>query len=115
MTVLCYAENGHVAIEAAAADGCAKPSTRRSAEDASDSTTKALSSTDDCGNCTDVPLSIGAALVLKQTSQISIASSTSVAAVFAENAADSLLHHLPSESAAPPPYYVPLGSIVLLV
>lgn len=115
MTVLCRAENGHVAIEAAAAEGCADTSTRRSAVDAPDSTRNTLASNDDCGNCTDVPLSIGAALVLKQTSQISIASSIPVAAVFAEDPADSLLHHLPCESGAKPLYFDPLRSIVLLV
>ena len=115
MTVLCRAENGHVAIEAAAADGCAKPSTRRSADDAPDSTTNTIASNDDCGNCTDIRLSIGAPLILKQTSQISIAASTPVAAVFAEDPVDSPLHHLPCESGAKPLYFDPLRSIVLLV
>src|SRR3990172_4306345 len=115
MAVLCRAENGHVAIEPAGADGCAKLSTRHSAEDAPDSTQHGLSSTDDCGDCLDVQLSIGSAVVLKQHCRISTASSASVAAIFAEDAADSLLHPLPPELAWPSPHFAPLRSIVLLI
>lgn len=116
MAVLCRAENGRVAIEAANGDDCAKSPTCHSEESSHDHTECQISARDDCGDCVDYPLSIGWAIGLKKASQVNITLSQSAATILAtDRPANSATHLLPPELVPPPPYFTPLSSIILLI
>ena len=128
MAVICHAENGHTAIEAAAGNECAKSSpghfdsdcakspAGHSDEACPPSAENEFSSTDDCGDCLDVPLSIGPAVVVKKPYKINIAPATWTAVgLTADSAADSSQRLLLPEFAPPFPYFAPLESVVLLI
>ena len=66
MAVLCRAEDGRVAIEAANGDDCAKSPACHPAEHSDAHSENEISSRDDCGDCVDFPRSIGSALALKK-------------------------------------------------
>ena len=116
MAVICYAQNGHAAIEAAAGSDCVKPPADHCDQACPPSTEGGFSSTDDCGDCLDVPLSISPAVVVKKPCKNNIAPATLTAvAVTTDIAADSSQSLLLPELVIPPPYFAPLKSIVLLI
>lgn len=134
MAVICYAEGGHAAIEAAtgndcvkaaagsdcvkspAGSDCAKSAPGHCDEACPPSAENEFSSTDDCGDCLDVPLSISPAVVVKKPYKINAAPATWTAvALKTDIAADSSLSLLLPELVPPPPYFAPLKSIVLLI
>jgi len=128
MAVICYAQDGHAAIEAAVGNDCAQSLPGHSDSDCAQSparhcdeacppsTENEFSSTDDCGDCLDVPLSIGPAVVVKKPYKINIASATwSPVTVTTDSAADSSQRLLLPELVPPPPYFAPLESVVLLI
>jgi len=116
MAVICYAQDGHTAIEAATGSDCAQSPAGHSDEACPPSAENEFSSTDDCGDCLDVPLSIGPAVIAKKPYKINIAPATRTAvALTADSAADSSHRLLLPELAPPPPCFAPLKSIVLLI
>lgn len=116
MAVICHAEDGRAAIEPAAGNDCAKSPTGHSDEACPPSTENEFSSTDDCGDCLDVPLSIGPAVVVKEPCEINIAPPTSTATILtADGTTDLSLHHLPPQLISPPPCLAPDESVVLLI
>ena len=116
MAVLCRAEDGRVAIEAANGDDCAKSPACHPAEHSDAHSENEISSRDDCGDCVDFPLSIGSALALKKASQVNIKLSTSAAPILtADCPAESATHLSLPELVPPPPYFTPLGSVILLI
>ena len=114
MAVLCHADDGHVKIEAANAAGCAKSTADHHAENPAANPETKFSPKDDCGDCVDVPLSIGRAVAEKKPYKSNIATSIELAPS-SNGADDSPALPLPLELVSPPPYFTPLASIVLLI
>ena len=114
MAVLCHADDGHVKIEAANAAGCAKSTADHHAENPAANPETKFSAKDDCGDCVDVPLSIGRAVAQKKPYKSNIAISIELAPA-SNGTADSTANPLPPELVPPPPYFTPLASIVLLI
>lgn len=110
MAVICHADDGHVAIEPANAEGCTNAPINRH----TDNHETGLSAKDDCGDCIDVPLSIGRATTLKKPLKPSAATVIAFAPP-SNGASDATVHKLLPELLLPPPYFDPLSSIVLLI
>ncbi|MBN2269981.1 MAG: hypothetical protein JXN61_05160 [Sedimentisphaerales bacterium] len=116
MAVICHAEDGQTAIEAAAGSGCVKSPPARSDEACKPSTEHEFSSTDHCGDCADVLISIGPAVVVKKTCEVNIASATwNSLAVVTPAVADSAHSLSLPRLVLPPPCFAPLESVVLLI
>lgn len=114
MAVICHADDGHAQIEPASADGCTNSLADHHAENPADNHETKLSATGNCGDCVDVPLSLGQAVAQKKRCHANIATSIEVAPT-SNNTADSATHRLPPESVPLPPYFTPLASIILLI
>lgn len=114
MAVLCHAEDGHAQIEAANAEGCATSPEDNHEDHQSEDRNSQFSDNHDCGDCVDVPLSIGRADTLKKT----YTESTPVSIILAtpsDRTVDANAHKLLTQLLLPPPYIGPLSSIVLLI
>ena len=112
--VLCLGENGHIAIEAVNSECCAESHLSHSRAACVVSTNRELPSENDCGACLDIPISIGSAALVKEPCQIDRAFPAPVALATA-NIADFSEYQPVSESFAPPPYFVPLRAIIVLI
>jgi hypothetical protein len=107
--VLCSGENGHLAIEAAGSGCCVEGSSSSSGENEPHAN-------DHCGDCVDVPISIGLATISKDRGQASPIAPVSVASGLVAsnslNPSECLL--LPELSVSPGPR-PPLSSIILQI
>ncbi len=116
MAVICHAQSGHAAIEAAADSNCVKSPSGHCDEASPPSAENGFSSTDDCGDCLDVPLYIGPAVAAKKPYRANIAPATWTAVGLAtDSAADSSQSLSLPELDPSPPYFTPLESLILLI
>jgi len=114
--VLCNGEDGHIAIEAEGSICCSEISNGSSQEYSADSAEREISSDHDCGACTDISISIGFVAVSKESSRFNPAFPASSIIEFTAVDNHDISDYLSvSEIFAPPPYFTPLRSIVLLI
>ena len=114
--VLCYGEDGHIAIEAAWSSCCSKISEGPSQVCSADSPEKGFSSERDCGACVDIPTSIGFAAVAKESGRGNPAIPASGIIAFAVvDSCDFSEYQSVPEPFVPPSYFSSLRSIVLLI
>jgi len=114
--VLCYSEDGHIAIEAADSTCCSKISDCSSQVHLDYSAERKISSEHDCGPCTDIPISVGFAKSVKKPHRSYPALPLSgIIAFIAADSADFSEYRSVSEPFVPPPHFTPLRSIILLI
>jgi len=114
--VVCHSEDGHVAIEAATDEGCVKAPSDHCPDDAETSAEHQVSPTDNCGECVDIPLSIGMAIIVKKPCKTNPAAPLSTAIDPAiVSSSDFSQYHSAPDPFAPPPYFTPLRSIILII
>jgi hypothetical protein len=114
--VLCHGEDGHIAIEAADSICCSKISDCSSQVCSADSVEKELSSNHDCGACTDIPISVGFATVVKKLCRSNPALPASGIIAFANVYIPGFSEYqLVSEPFALSRFFTPLRSIILLI
>ncbi|MHC4463564.1 MAG: hypothetical protein ACYS6W_14905 [Planctomycetota bacterium] len=115
--ILCIGEDGHVAIEAAVSDCCESHRV-----DVTETPFVAFgrsdpqASSDDCGSCVDIPLSVGLTDILsiaKRASLVFVASAPVGPSPVETPQLSDLVFAL--ESFMPTPYFTPLRSIILLI
>ena len=114
MAVLCYAEDDHAQIEAANAEGCAPLLNHDHTEDRAKGPQTQLAPNDNCGDCLDVPLSIGRAEARKKPLNENLSTSIVLAPPSNCNVDSESRRFLP-QLILPPPDIGPLSSTVLLI
>ena len=116
-SVLCYGEDGHIAIEASDSTCCSKILDDCSSHGGStDSAEKEHSSDHGCGACVDIAISIGFAAVAKESNRGNLDLPASGIITFATVDSPDFPEYLPvSEPFIPPLYFTSLRSIILLI
>jgi len=114
--VLCHGENGHIAIEAAGSSCCTELLTGNSRGGSVASAKEEPHAGGHCGDCVDIPLSIGPATIAKDRCPASPTVPMSAVSVFAAfNSPNPSGYQLHPEPSAFPGYPPPLRSIILLI
>jgi hypothetical protein len=112
--VICVGEDRHVAIEAVDSLCCSKDYSSQACSAGSAETV--YTSEPGCGACVDVSLFVGFAAPAKESSHGSATLLVSVPPALAAVDGPYASEYRPvSEFSVPPPYFIPLRSIVLLI
>ena len=112
--VLCLGEDGHIAIEAMDSDCCAESHLSHSRAACLASTNKEPPSENDCGACLDIPISVESTALVKEPCQVDRVFPAAVAPATV-SIADFSEYQPVSEPFAPPPYFAPLRTIIILI
>jgi len=113
---VCYGEDGHIAIEVAGSECCAKFPARVYQAASGAFAKEGLSSENNCGACVDTPISIGLATIVKEPYRVNPAFSVPTTIALATvNSPGFSEYQSVSEPFTPTGYFTPLRSIILLI